>query len=354
QDGAKLDAGTRASYIFNSSIAGIEDADAILLVGTNPRKEAPVLNARIRKRWLEGGLSVGLVGSPADLTYKVETLGAGAQTLKEIADGSHAFAKTLKAAKRPMMILGMGALTRDDGAAVLAIAKSIADGTGMIQAAGEESEAWKGFNVLHTAASRVAGLDMGFVPGEGGKGVAAIQAGAAAGDIKLVYLLGADEIDTSGLGDAFVVYQGHHGDAGAHRADVILPGAAYTEKDGIYVNTEGRAQMGLQASFPPGEAREDWKILRALSEAARKTLPFNTIEALREALIAAHASFGAIDQVEAAEWADFGDAGDTSDAAFGQVIENFYMTDPISRCSAVMAECTETFSAKDERTGTEG
>ena len=354
QDGATLDASVRASYIFNSSIAGIEDADAILLVGTNPRWEAPVLNARIRKRWLEGGLSVGLVGTPADLTYKVETLGAGAKTLSEIADGSHAFADVLKAAKRPMLILGMAALTREDGAAVLAIAKSIADGCGMIQAAGEDSEAWNGFNVLHTAASRVAGLDMGFVPGEGGMNVAGIQSGAAAGEIKLVYLLGADEMDLSGLGDAFVVYQGHHGDAGAHRADVILPGAAYTEKDGIYVNTEGRAQMALQASFPPGEAREDWKILRALSEAAGKTLAYNTLDALRGVLISEHANFGAIDQVEVADWADFGVAGETSDAPFGQAIENFYMTDPISRCSAVMAECTETFTSKEERTGTEG
>jgi NADH-quinone oxidoreductase subunit G len=354
QDGAKLDASVRASYIFNSSIAGIEDADAILLVGTNPRWEAPVLNARIRKRWLEGGLSVGLVGTPIDLTYKVETLGAGAQTLKEIADGAHAFADVLKAAKRPMMIVGMGALTREDGAAVMAIAKSIADGTGMIQNAGDDSDAWNGFNILHTAASRVGALDMGFVPGEGGRDLAGIQAGAASGDIKFIYLLGADEMDLSGLGDAFVVYQGHHGDAGAHRADVILPGAAYTEKDGIYVNTEGRAQMALQASFPPGEAREDWKILRALSHATGKTLAYNTLDALRDALIAAHPSFGAIDQVESADWSDFGVAGETSDAPFGQVIENFYMTDPISRCSAVMAECTETFVTKAERTGTEG
>jgi len=354
QDGAKLDASARAGYLFNSTIAGIEDADAILLIGTNPRTEAPVLNARIRKRWLEGGLSVGLVGTPAELTYKVETLGAGAQTLKEIADGSHAFADVLKNAKRPMLILGMAALTREDGGAVLAMAKAVADGTGMIQAAGEDSEAWNGFNVLHTAASRVGGLDMRFVPGEGGKDVAEIQAGAASGDIKLVYLLGADEMDVSGLGDAFVVYQGHHGDAGAHRADVILPGAAYTEKDGIYVNTEGRSQMALQASFPPGEAREDWKILRALSEAAGKTLAYNTLDDLRAALFAAHPSFAAIDQVEAAAWGDFGAAGETSDAPFGQAIENFYMTDPISRCSAVMADCTETFAAKGERTGTEG
>ena len=354
QDGAKLDASVRASYLFNASIAGVEDADAILLVGTNPRWEAPVLNARIRKRWLEGGLTVAMVGTPADLTYKVETLGAGAQTLREIADGSHSFAEVLKSAKKPMVILGMGALVREDGAAVLAMARSIAEGCGMIQEASEDSDAWNGFSVLHTAASRVAGLDMGFVPGAEGKGVAGIVAGAGSGEIKFVYLLGADEIDMSGLGKAFVVYQGHHGDAGAHRADVVLPGAAYTEKDGIYVNTEGRAQLALQASFPPGEARDDWKILRALSEAVGKTLAYDSAAALRVTLVEAHGSFGAIDQVEPASWGAFGTAGETSDAPFGQVIENFYMTDSISRCSAVMAECTETFvTAKAERTGTE-
>jgi NADH-quinone oxidoreductase subunit G len=355
QDGAKLDASVRASYLFNATIAGIEDADAILLVGSNPRWEAPVLNARIRKRWLEGGLTVGLVGTPADLTYKVEALGAGAQTLREIANGSQGFAEVLKSAKKPMIILGMGALVREDGAAVLAIAHSIAEGYGMIQEAGEDSDAWNGFSVLHTAASRVAGLDMGFVPRALGKDVSGIVAGAGLGEIKFVYLLGADEIDMSSLGKAFVVYQGHHGDAGAHRADVVLPGAAYTEKDGIYVNTEGRAQLALQASFPPGEAREDWKILRALSDAVGKTLPYDTAADLRTTLVAAHGSFGAIDQVEPASWEAFGAAGETSDVPFGQVVENFYMTDPISRCSAVMAECTKTFvTAKAERTGTAG
>jgi NADH-quinone oxidoreductase subunit G len=355
QDGAKLDASVRASYLFNATIAGIEEADAILLVGTNPRWEAPVLNARIRKRWLEGGLSVGMVGAPVDLTYKTEQLGAGPQTLRDIADGGHAFAEVLKAAKRPMLILGMAALTREDGAAVLAIARSIAVATGMIQDAGEDAAAWNGFCVLHRAASRVAGLDLGFVPGAGGRDVSGILAGAAAGEIKLVYLLGADEVDMTGLGDAFVVYQGHHGDAGAHRADVVLPGAAYTEKDALYVNTEGRAQVALQAAFPPGEAREDWKIVRALSAAVGKTLPFDTLDALRAALVAAHGGFGAIDQVEPAAWEDFGVAGDTLDTPFGRGIDNFYMTDPISRCSAVMAECTETFSrARAGRTGTEG
>jgi len=361
QDGAKVGGGPRSGYLFNTTIAGIEDADAILLVGTNPRWEASLVNARIRKRWLQGPVAIGLVGAPVDLTYDYEHLGAGPKTLKEIADGSHAFAKVLKEAKRPMLIVGSGALAREDGAAVLSAARGIAEDTGMLVAAssddeGNETPAWNGFNVLHTAASRVAGLDMGFLPGEGGRDVAGIVEGASSGAIKLVYLLGADEVDGD-FGDAFVVYQGHHGDKGAHGADVILPGAAYTEKDGLYVNTEGRVQLGVAASFPPGEAREDWKILRALSEAVGKTLPFTTLDDVRAALRADHPSFAAIDTIEPAEWGAVGGDGAMDDAPFAYPIDNFYMTDPISRASKTMAECTEAFVLPKRAaaaTGTDG
>ena len=355
QDGAKLDVKTRAGYLFNSTIAGIDEADVILLIGTNPRLEAPVLNARIRKRWLTGELKVGFLGEPGGLTYEVDNLGAGPQVLKEIADGNHPFGQTLKAAKRPMLILGMSALSRGDGGAVLECARAVASSYEMIPPVGGGKLEWNGFNVLHTAAARVGGLDMEFVPGEGGQGLAGILQGASTGEIKLVYLLGADEIDTSSLGDAFVVYQGHHGDSGAHRADVILPGSAYTEKDGIFVNTEGRVQMAMRATFPPGEAREDWKIIRALSDGVGKTLAYDTIDALRQALVRVYPTFGAIDQVETAEWGTFGVVGEMTDVPFGRAIDNFYMTDPISRCSAVMAECTETFlSPNSARVGTEG
>jgi NADH-quinone oxidoreductase subunit G len=380
QDGAKLSAEARAGYTFNTSISGIEQADAILIVGSNPRWEAPLVNARIRKTWMRKPLKVGVVGEALDLTYDHDYLGAGPQTLAEIASGSHPFAQILKDAERPMIIVGQGALSRADGAAVLAACRTIADQTGMIFDAStreipakeegaeptvEQIPAWNGFNVLHTAAGRVAGLDLGLVPGAGGKDVAGILEGAKSGAIKLVYLLAADEIDTSGLDDAFVVYQGHHGDAGAHKADVILPGAAYTEKDGLYVNTEGRVQMGLKAAFPPGEAREDWKILRALSAACGKTLPYDSLDELRLALNKAHPGFMAIDQIEAADWAafqavDLGTGSMDEGAAFASPIENFYMTDPISRASATMAACTEDFvlpkrkAAEAAKTGTGG
>ena len=360
QDGAALDATTRAGYLFNATIAGIEEADAILIVGANPRWDAAVLNARIRKRWLTGGLKVGLIGAPVDLTYKYDHLGAGAQTLAEVADGKNGFASVLKDARRPMIILGMGALTRADGAAVLATARKIAESTGMLVPAskdeeGMESPAWNGVSVLHTAASRVGGLDLGFLPVEGGADVAGMLEGASKGAIKLVYLLGADEIDTQRLGDAFVIYQGHHGDRGAHRADVILPGAAYTEKDGLYVNTEGRVQMGFRASFPPGEAREDWAIVRALSAQIGAALPYDSLEQLRAALRKEHEVFTEIDIAPKAEWGPFGKEGVMSETGFGTTVENFYMTDPISRASQTMAECAEVFvPSKQAKTGTEG
>ncbi len=353
QDGAKIDPSTRAAYLFNSTIAGIEAADAILIVGANPRWEAAMVNARIRKRWLKGGLKVGVVGPQTDLGYRAEYLGAGPQTLEEIASGSHAFAKTMKDAERPMLILGMGALAREDGAAVLATARQVAESCGMI------SEGWNGFNVLHTAAARVGGLDLGFVPSEGGRDVAGILEGAQSGAVKLVWLLGADEIDTGRLGEAFVVYQGHHGDRGAHRADVILPGAAYTEKNGTYVNTEGRVQRARLAIFPPGNAREDWKILRAFSARLGAPLPYDTLDALRRHMAEVAPVFATVDVPGQAEWAPFGQAGKTESAPFVSVVENFYMTDPICRASETMALCVEQIlnagaDAGEERTGTDG
>jgi len=348
QDGAKLTAGARAGYTFNTTIAGIEDADACLIVGANPRLEAPIINARLRKRMVAGGFKVGLVGEAVDLTYRYEHLGAGPQTLQEIADGTHAFCEVLKSAERPMIIVGQGALARADGAAVLAAAKSIADATGMI------GEDWNGFNVLHTAAARVAGLDLGLVPGAAGRDVAGILDGAASGEIEVVYLLAADEVDTSKLANAFVIYQGHHGDAGAHVADVILPGAAYTEKEGTYVNTEGRVQRGRRAVFPPGDAREDWAILRALSEVLGKTLPYNNLGQVRARMVEIAPVLDQIDVVTPSDWTAFGQAGSMDPAPFAIPIGNFYMTDPISRASATMAACTEAFAGAGEKTGTDG
>jgi len=349
QDGAKI-GGPRGSYIFNSGIAGIEQADALLLIGTNPRLEAPVLNARIRKRFLKGGFKIGAVGPAADLTYKHQNFGDEPKVLEAIAKGSHDFAKVLTDAKRPMIIIGQGALSRPDGDVILGLARKIAEKVGVV------ADGWNGFNVLHQAAARVGGLDLGFVPGVGGRDVQGILEGAEKGEIEVVYLLGADEIDMKKLGRAFVIYQGHHGDAGAHRADVVLPGAAYTEKDATYVNTEGRVQVTRLAVFPPGEAKEDWKILRALAEVAGHAPKYDTLEQVRARLAEVNTVFGQIDQLVPAAWEAFGAEGDVAgDAKLASKITNYYMTDPISRASTTMAECTAAFvNNTAERTGTHG
>jgi len=352
QDGAKLDATSRVSYLFNSGLAGIEQADAVLLIGSNPRKEAPVLNSRLRKRWAAGALKAAAIGPKADLLFKHEWLGEGPSVLAEIASGKHPFFEVLKSAKNPALIIGQGALAREDGAAVLALAAKLAEATGMIK------DGWNGFNVLHTAASRVGGLEVGFVPGSNGKDLAGILAGAAKGDIPVVFLLGADEIDVKSLGNAFVVYVGSHGDAGAHRADVVLPGAAYTEKSATWVNTEGRVQRSHLAVFPPGEAKEDWKIIRALSDAVGKPLPYDTPKQIRDRLVAVNAVFAAIGELKPAAWGSFGTEGALADKPFAEAIENFYMTDPISRASKTMAECTGAFGpgcgCTQKKTGTHG
>jgi len=349
QDGAQIGLGARAGYLFNTTIAGIEDADACLLIGTNPRWEAPLINARLRTRYLKGGFSVGLVGLPADLTYRVRHLGAGPEALIGVRDGEDDFAKVLAGAKRPMVIVGQAALARADGAEVLGAARTLAERYGAIQ------DGWNGFNVLHTAAARVGALDLGFLPGEGGRDTAGIITGAAEGAIDIVYLLGADEIDTAALGQAFVIYQGHHGDAGAQRADVILPGAAYTEKDATYINTEGRVQRTSRAVFPPGDAREDWTIIRALSEALGHKLPYDTIRAVRRRLVEAAAAFAGIDVVAPAEWGPFGSGGGMSTETFGAAIPDYYLTDPICRSSETMAKCSVLYvGTAAQGTGSDG
>ncbi|MGC6529608.1 MAG: NADH-quinone oxidoreductase subunit NuoG [Candidatus Puniceispirillaceae bacterium] len=333
QDGAKLSAKSRASYLFNSTIQGADDADAILIIGANPRIEAPVMNARIRRNHLMNKVAIATIGDAVDLTYPTTDLGNDIAVLDQIADGSHPFAKTLAKAKKPMIILGMGALRRKDGNAVLGRARQIADNSDMVTAD------WNGFNVLHTAASRVAGLDLGFVPGKDGHDVAGILKGAESGDIKLVWLLGADEIDMAPLQKAFVVYQGHHGDKGAAAADVILPGAAYTEKDGTYVNFEGRVQRGVRATFPLGEAKEDWAIIRAFSAVINKTLPFDSFASCQQAMIDAVPHLGQLDEITAAKWVKFGTSAKLSDEPVCYALDQFYMTCAISRASETMAEC---------------
>jgi NADH-quinone oxidoreductase subunit G len=326
----------RAGYIFNTTIDGIENSDALLIVGANPRHEASVLNARIRKRSRASEYPIGVIGEKTDLRYASGWLGDGPAALAAIADGSSKFAKVLKKAARPMIIIGQGAINRADGAAILSMAAQVAMKSGAVK------DGWNGFSVLHTAAARVGGLDIGFVPGKGGKSTAQMLAG-----MEVLFLLGADEFDHAAT-KGFVVYVGTHGDRGAHRADVILPASTYTEKSGLYVNTEGRVQLANRAVFAPGEAKEDWAIFRALSGVLGTVLPFDSLGQLRDRLIAQYPLFGHLDEVTPA------DAGAISALAaiggtpgttpFISPVADFYLTNPIARASKVMANCSALYS----------
>jgi NADH-quinone oxidoreductase subunit G len=337
QDGALFDASKRPFYLFNTTIAGIEEADALLIIGSNPRHEAPVLNARIRKRWLASGLKVGLIGQTHNLTYGFEHLGEGPEAISALLDGTHPFAEVLKTAQKPMVILGAGALARPDGAAIHAASWRLATQFNML------TPDWHGFNILHHAAARVGALDIGFLPGPQAKSTAQMLGGG----VDILWLLGADELDTNAIGaDTFVIYQGHTGDAGAARADLILPGAAYTEKDGTYVNTEGRVQQARLALKPPGDAREDWRIIRALSAYLGHALPYDTLQQLRAHLAQSYPVFAQIGGVRRLAGTDLaapaGDVAALRRDGFVPVLANYYQTDPISRASPTMGACVAT------------
>ncbi|WP_026606678.1 NADH-quinone oxidoreductase subunit NuoG [Methylocapsa acidiphila] len=327
QDGAKLDPKFgRASYLFNPGVAGIEEADSLVIIGSNPRREAPVLNARIRKRWLRGGFRVSVIGEKADLTYDYNYLGAGPETLASLSENLS------EKLEKPLFLIGQGAVARDDGLAILGLGAKAAVAHGAIK------PGWNGFAVLHTAAARVGGLDLGFVPRDGGLDAFTM---AKAATLDVLFNLGADEIVVEP--GPFVIYQGAHGDRGAARADVILPGATYTEKSGLYVNTEGRVQLADRANFPPGDAREDWAILRALSDVLGQRLPFDSLKGLRARLYEAHPHFAKLDRISPALWSPdalVANAGKTSGAPFATPIADFYQTNSIARASAVMAECS--------------
>jgi NADH-quinone oxidoreductase subunit G len=319
-DGAKLPAGNRSGYVGTARVDDIDHAQSIMLIGTNPAIEAPVLNARIRKAWARGA-DIAHVGPAADLTYDHAHLGDGPSVLTDLLKRDHSDV----ADKPSLVIVGMGALAREDGAAVLAAAMALAEATK------------SGFMVLHTAASRVGAMDLNAVA-EGG--ISEIVAA------DVVYNMGADEGDIPA--GPFVIYQGSHGDRGAHRADIILPGAVYTEEAGLFVNTEGRPQLAARASFAPGQAKENWAILRALSAELGATLPFDSLAALRKALVAEVPHLADVDQVAENEWQPLAQAK-MGDAAFQTAIADFYLTNPIARASQLMAELSANAKARREK-----
>jgi len=317
-DGAKLPEGNRSAYVGTATIADIDDADMIQLIGTNPAIEAPVLNARIRKAWING-CNVGLVGPAVDLTYDYHHVGTDRAALVDLADKKIGAAKKMKT----VVIIGQGALREADGAAVLSHAMKLAENTN------------SKFMVLHTAASRVGAMDIGAATKGGLK--------AAIDGAEVIYNLGADEVEIAD--GAFVIYQGSHGDRGAHRADVVLPGAAWTEENGLFVNTEGRPQLAMRAGFAPGEAKENWAILRALSGELGETLPFNSLAELRRALIEAVPHLADVDHVPENEWKPIR-AKKPGKASLQTAIADFYLTNPVARASALMAELSANAKAR--------
>jgi len=331
-DGAALDPAQRGAYLFNTTIAGIEQADVCVLAGTNPRNDAPILAARIRKAVRKRGLKVFVLGPALDLTYAHTHLGPDARRLSTLDD-------VFRDAKAPMLVLGMDVLARADGAAILAEARALADRCGLVR------DGWNGFNVLHKAAGRVGALDAGFVHADGLAGLAGVRA---------LFNLGADEMPADAFGGAFRIYIGSHGDRGAHGADVILPAAAYTEKDATYVNTEGRVQRTLKAVFAPGEAREDWTIFRALSDVLGLRLPYDSLDALR-GRIAGEWSHLAGPGLTTATWGAFGRPGFISDQPIALDGVDHYQTNPVMRASQTLAECSAVRAANEEQaTGTHG
>jgi len=329
----------RSNYLFNTTIPGVELADVILLVGTNPRHEAAVLNSRIRKSWLHTGLEVGYIGERADTTYGYDYLGADSKALADFVAGKGAFAAKFKAANKPLIIVGSALAEQPDGSAVYhALAKFAEANKKLI------TPQWNGLSILQRIASRPAAYDVGFVPS---KKASSIKP-------KFIYLLNADEIDPKSIPkNSFVVYQGHHGDLGAQLADICLPAAAYTEKSTTWVNTEGRSQLGRAAVPPPGASREDWKIIRALSEVIGSPLPYDDVLSLRDRLWEISPTLVRYDTTEPTS-VDVALAGLKALAArtaaskatgipFQKPIQNFYQTDPISRASVTMAQCTRAF-----------
>ena len=319
-DGAKLPAGNRSGYVGTATVEDLDHAQAVMLIGANPAVEAPVLNARIRKAWTRGA-DVALMGPAVDLTYDYDHLGDSPSLLNDLLKKDHADI----AEKSSVIVVGMGALAREDGAEVLAAAMALAEAT------------QSGFMVLHTAASRVGAMDVGAVAENGINDVLAAD---------VIYNLGADEGDIPA--GPFVIYQGSHGDRGAHRADIILPGAAYTEEGGLFVNTEGRPQLAARASFAPGQAKENWAILRALSAELDAKLPFDSLAALRKALVADVPHLGNIDQVAENDWQPVA-IGDLGDSPLRFAIADFYLSNPIARASQLMAELSANAKARREK-----
>lgn len=342
QFGYRIDSTSRSNYLFNSGIAGVEKADICLLVGANPRQVAPVLNARIGKMVRNGHMHVARVGTEDDQTYSIEELGEELASLESILAGKGDFAKKLQDASKPMIIVGDGVLTRSDSHGILSLLHDIAEKYDVV------SSEWNGFNILHNHASMVAALDLGFYSGKNGCGTSDILKATKEGKVKTLYLLAADDINVNEIDkDCFVIYQGHHGDASASRADVILPEAAYTEQDGIFVNMEGRPQYARAAISPLGQARESWDIITYLAKRLDVPIQADSLAAVRNMMAKENIIFANIDEIIPTNFVPFKSSVKLLKKGVQKVEMNYYMTDPISRASVTMARCTKMQSGNE-------
>ncbi|MDX2083531.1 MAG: NADH-quinone oxidoreductase subunit NuoG [Rickettsiales bacterium] len=334
-NGEKINSQNRADYLFNSTIAGIDEADACLLIGVNPRKDAPVLNARLRKRFLTKQLKVAAVACEADLTYNYDNLGDAISALQNILDGEAKICSILQNAQKPMLILGSDLLTRNDGALILQYAKKIAEKFGLIK------ENWNGFNFLAKSSGFINGLEVGFTPNQADIDVHTILQKIEKTEIKLIFLHGVDDdIDFLKLENCFVIYIGSHGDKGANIADVILPAAAYSEKEALFVNIEGRVQSTKRAVFAPNNVLDDWQVILKLAEKLNLDLGFKNLAQLRQALIVNYPIFANLDKISQANWINCGAiTGELNPEKLLIKDYNFYLTNPIARASRTLNKC---------------
>ncbi|PPR43867.1 MAG: hypothetical protein CFH21_00629, partial [Alphaproteobacteria bacterium MarineAlpha5_Bin11] len=333
-DNVRIEPKARVSYTFNTGIARIEESDLILLIGTNPRWEASILNARIRKSYLNNNTRVALIGNKKDLTYDYEYLGNSLKILEDILNEKNDFSLLMKESKKPMIILGEAALARQDGNCVLNVCRKMCEKFSIVD------KNWNGFNFLNSSISKIGALDIGFYNESFSADVQKNIDKFCSNKESVVFLLGVDEIDMDIFQNSFVVYIGHHGDRGAHRADVILPAPAYTEKDSLYVNLEGRILQAHQCHAPLGDAKEEWKIMKMLGDMLGANMKFKNLHELRELICLSNELFREINVLHKNKFSTFGISGEIIESPIVDVINNFYMTDPISRSSKTMAECT--------------
>lgn len=336
-----FDKSARGNYLFNTTISRVEEADFCLLVGAYPRRNAALINTRLRKAWLEKGLKIYRVGTSDDDLYKVIELGTEPDALKALLDGKSAVANAIKSAKKPMIIIGDAALVREDAKEILATIHKIVEKFDIVR------DDWNGFNILHNYASNIGALDLGFYPQEGSLSATDMVEQASKGQMEVLFLHGADEIDVDKLKNTFVIYQGHHGDKAANIADIILPAAAYTEKDAIYINTEGRAQLGRKAVNPVGQAKDDREILLHIAKLLKIKLGFESLQDIRTAMANKAGAFKSIGQVLKNDFKLHSGSGNMTKEPIRKLDINFYMTDPISRASKTMAECVKAMRVKE-------